>query len=39
MLQKEIDEIFENSPNGFGITDDIFIVGYDINGKGHDDTL
>ena len=35
----QIDEIFKNLPNVFGIADDILIVGYDIAGKDHDEML
>ena len=33
MVQQEIDKIFKNLPNIFGIADDILVVGYDPNGK------
>ena len=40
VLQYEIDEIFKDLPNVFGILDDILvIVGYDSYGKDHDETL
>ena len=39
MFQQKIDEIFKYIPNVFGIADDILVVGYDSNGKDHDDTL
>ena len=39
MLQRKIYEIFKDLPNVFGIADDILVVGYDIGGKDHDDTL
>ena len=32
MFQSKIDEIFWNLPNVLSIADDIFIVGYDVNG-------
>ena len=32
-------EIFKDLPNVFGIADDILVVGYDSNGKDHDETL
>ena len=39
MFQRKIEEIFKELPNVFGIADDILVVGYDRNGKDHDDTL
>ena len=33
------DKIFEDLPNVFGIPDDILVVGYDSDGKEHDDTM
>ena len=39
MFQRKIDEIFKDLPNVFGIADDILTVGYDVDGKDHDDTL
>ena len=39
MFQSKIDEIFKNLPNVFGIANDILVVGYDSDGKDHDDTL
>ena len=39
LFQRKVDEIFKDLPNIFGITDDMLVVGYDANGKGHDDTL
>ena len=39
MFQRAIDEIFKDLPNVYGIADDILVVGYDIDGKDHDDTL
>ena len=39
MFQWKIDEIFKDLPNVFGIADDILVVGYDSDGKDHDDTL
>ena len=39
MFQRKIDEIFKDLPNVFGIADDILAVGYDDDGKDHDDTL
>ena len=29
MFQHKIDEIFNDMPNVFGTTDDIFVIGYD----------
>ena len=39
MFQGKIDEIFQDIPNVFGITDDILIVGYDTNCIDQDKTL
>ena len=39
MLQRTIDKIFKDLPNIFGITDDILVVGYDRDGKDHNDKL
>ena len=39
MFQREIDEIFKDFPNVFGIAFYISVVGYDAEGKDHDDTL
>ena len=39
MFQCKINEIFRNLPSIFGIADDILIVGYDIDGKDHDEML
>ena len=39
MFQRKIDKIFKDLPNVFGITDDIWVVGYGRDGKDHDDTL
>ena len=36
---QKTDKIFKDLPNVFGITDDILVVGYDRDGKDHDDTL
>ena len=38
MFQRKIDEIYKGLPNVFG-TADILVVGYDGDGKDHDDTL
>ena len=32
MFQCKIDEIFNDMPNSFGITDDILVIGYDDDG-------
>ena len=32
-------KIFKELPNVFGITDDILVVGYDNNGRDHDNTM
>ena len=39
MFKRKAAEIFQNVPNVFGIADDILVVGFDIYGKDHDDTL
>ena len=39
MFQRKVDKIFKNLSNVFGIADDILVIGYDIDGKDHDDTL
>ena len=39
MFLCKIDEMFKNSPNVFGIADDILVVGYDTDGKDHDEML
>ena len=39
MLQKKVDEIFEDLPNVFGIADDILIVGYDDYSRDYDRSL
>ena len=39
MFQQKIDEIFKDLPNVLGIAGDILVVGYDSDGKDHDDTL
>ena len=38
MFQWKIDK-YSDSPNVFGIADDILVVGYDSFGKDHDETL
>ena len=39
MFQRKIDKIFKDLPVVFGIGDDILVVGYDRDGKDHDETL
>ena len=39
MFQWKIDEIFNDMPNVFGITDDILVVGYDDDGRDHSETV
>ena len=39
MFKRNIDKIFKDLPNVFGITDYILVVGYDRDGKDHDATL
>ena len=39
MFHYMIAEIFKYLPNVFGIADDILVVGYDIDGKDHDEIL
>ena len=39
MFQEKINEIFKGLPNLFSIVDDIFIVGYDTDGRDHGKTL
>ena len=39
MFQRKIDEIFKDLPNVFDIADDILGVGYDVDGKDHDNTI
>ena len=38
MFQRKIEEIFNNVQSVFGIADALLFVGYDIDGKDHDDT-
>ena len=38
IFQKKTDEIFKDLPNVFGIEDDILIVGYNADGRDHDNT-
>ena len=35
----KIDKTFKDLPNVFGIVDDILVIGYESDGKDHDDTL
>ena len=39
MFQRKIDKIFKELPNVFGIACVILVVGYETNGKDHDETL
>ena len=39
IFQSKIDEIFKHLPGAFGITNDILIVGFERDGKDHDETL
>ena len=39
MFQKKIDELFSSMANAFGIANDIFIAGFDGEGKDDDETL
>ena len=39
MFQRKIDEILKKLPNIFGIAGDILVVGYEADGKDHDETL
>ena len=39
MFQKKIDEIFKDLANVFSIADDLLVVGYEADGKDHDDTV
>ena len=39
MFQCKINKIFKDLPNVFGIVDDILVVGYNSDGKDHDETL
>ena len=38
IFQRKIDEIVKDLPNVFGIVDDILVVGFDSDGKDHNDT-
>ena len=39
MFQRKLDKIFKNLPNVLGIADGILVVGCDIDGKDHNETL
>ena len=39
MFQWKIDKNFKNLPNVFGIADGTLVVGYDSDGKDHDEML
>ena len=39
MFQHKIDKIFNDMPNVFGIADDILVIGYDKEGKDHDEAV
>ena len=39
MFQKKIDELFSGMPNVFSIADDTLLVGYDEQGREHDEML
>ena len=39
MFQRKIDDIFKDLPGVFGIVDNILVVGYDRDGKGHNETV
>ena len=39
MFLRKIDKIFKELPNLFGIADDILVVGYEVDGEDHDETL
>ena len=39
MFQHKTGEIFKILPDVFGIADDILVVGYDTDGKDHDEML
>ena len=39
MFQRKIDKFFKELPNVFGIAGDILVVGYEADGKNHDETL
>ena len=39
MFQYKINKIFNDMPNIFGIADDILVIGYDEDGKDHDEAV
>ena len=39
MFQGKISEIFNDMPNVFGIADDILVVGYEDDGRDHDESV
>ena len=39
MFQRDVDEIFKDLQNVFGIADDILVAGYAADGKDHDETV
>ena len=39
MFQQKIDEFFNDMPNVFGIADDILVVGYEDDGRDHNETV
>ena len=39
MFQTKIDEIFKETPDLFGVADDILVAGYDDDGKDQDNAL
>ena len=39
MFQHKFDESFNNMPNIFGIADDILVIGYEKDGKDHDEAM
>ena len=39
MFQRKIDNTFEDLPNVLSISDNILVVGYEADGKDHDETL
>ena len=39
MFQKNIDKLFNDIPNVFGIADDILIAGFDADSRAHDTSL
>ena len=35
MFQRQVDKIFKDIPNVFGILDDVLVVGYDSDSQDH----